>query len=181
MSTSTQRGSPASNRANCCMTTCARSMRIKKLMWWSPRLIPLSISSSSIVTICLRITPIVFVAVERPSPQVLAAGPGLTGIIRANTHRKTLDLALNLHPDTKEVFVISGTPEHDKRFETISRKELAGYEKRVRLTYLTDLPLHELMERVKELPQNSFILYVWHRSALETEKSLQTFEVLEKI
>ena len=126
-------------------------------------------------------SPIVFVAVERPPQQVLAAGPGLTGIIRANTHRKTLDLALKLHSETKEVFVISGTPEHDKRFETISREELAGYDKRLRITYLTDLPIVELLERVKALPQESVILYVWHRSALETEKSLQTFEVLEKI
>jgi len=126
-------------------------------------------------------SPIIFVAVERPPQGVLATGPGLTGIIRANTHRKTLDLALKLHPETKEVFVISGTPEHDKRFETISREELAGYEKRARITYLTDLPLNELLNRVKGLPQDSLILYVWHRSALETEKSLQTFEVLEKI
>jgi signal transduction histidine kinase len=126
-------------------------------------------------------SPIIFVAVDRPSPPVLTSGPGLTGIIRANTHRKTLDLALKLHPETKEVFVISGTPEHDKRFETISREELAGYDKRARITYLTDLPLNELLNRVRELPQNSLILYVWYRSALETEKSLQTFEVLEKI
>jgi len=126
-------------------------------------------------------SPIVFVAVERPSQEARAAGPGLAGIIRANTHRKTLDLALKLHPETKEVFVISGTPEHDKRFETISREELAGYDKKFRITYLTDLPILELLERVKALPQDSVILYVWHRSALETEKSLQTFEVLEKI
>jgi signal transduction histidine kinase len=126
-------------------------------------------------------SPIVFVSVKRPAQGVLAAGPGLTGIIRANTHRNTLDLALKLHPETKEVFVISGTPEHDKRFERNSREELAGYDKRVRITYLTDLPIVELLNRVKELPQESIILYVWHRSALETEKALQTFEVLEKI
>lgn len=126
-------------------------------------------------------SPIVFVAVKRPPQQVLAAGPGLTGIIRANTHRKTLDLALKLHPETKEVFVVSGTPEHDKRFETISRDELAGYDKRVRITYLTDLPIPELLNRVKEMPEESVILYVWQRSALEAEKSLQTFDILEKI
>jgi len=34
---------------------------------------------------------------------------------------------------------------------------------------------------VKELPQDSLILYVWQRSRLETEKALQTFHVLEKI
>jgi len=66
-------------------------------------------------------SPIVFVAVKRPPREVLAAGPGLTGIIRANTHRKTLDLALKLQPDTQDVYVISGTPELDKRFETVAR------------------------------------------------------------
>lgn len=126
-------------------------------------------------------SPIVFVAVSRPSPEVLAAGAGLTGIIRANTYRKTLDLALNLQPETQEVFVISGTPELDKRFETVAREELAGYEKRFRITYLTDLPLNDLLNRVKELPQSSIILYVWQRSAIDNEKTLQTFQILEKI
>lgn len=126
-------------------------------------------------------SPIVFVAVRRPPPEVLAAGPGLTGIIRANTHRKTVDLALKLQPETQELYVISGTPERDKRFEAASREELAGYEKRVRISYLTDLPVSELMNRVKDLPPQSIILYTWQRSPIESEKALQTFQVLEKI
>ena len=125
--------------------------------------------------------PIVFVGIRRPPNEVVTTGPGLTGIIRANTHRKTLDLALKLHPQTREVFVVSGSAERDKRFERIARQELAGYENKVRITYLTDLPVDELMNRVKELPQDSLILYVWQRSRLETEKALQTFNVLEKI
>ena len=126
-------------------------------------------------------TPIVFVAVKRPPFEVLNAGPGLTGIIRANTHRKTLDLALKLQPDTQGVYVVSGTPELDKRFETVAREELAGYEKIVRINYLTDLPVSDLVNRVKVLPPRSIILYVWQRSAVESEKELQTVQVLEKI
>lgn len=126
-------------------------------------------------------SPIVFIAVKRPPREVLAAGAGLTGIIRVNTHRKTLDLALKLHPETEEVFIISGTPEHDKRFETSAREELAGYEKKFRITYLTDLPVSDLLNRVKQLPPRSLILYVWQRSAVESEKPLQTIQILEKI
>jgi signal transduction histidine kinase len=126
-------------------------------------------------------SPIVFVVVRRPPPAVLTSGAGLTGIIRANTNRKTIDLALKLHPQTKDVFIVSGTPERDKRFEDVSREALAGYENRVRLNYLTDLPLNELTKRVKELPRDSIILYVWQRSALEEEKSLQTYQILERI
>lgn len=126
-------------------------------------------------------SPIVFVAVRRPPPEVLAAGPGLTGIIRANTHRKTVDLALKLQPETQELYVISGTPERDKRFEMAAREELTGYEKRVRISYLTDLPVSELMNRVKDLPPRSIILYVWQRSAEDSEKALHTFQILEKL
>ncbi|HEU4933659.1 MAG TPA: ABC transporter substrate binding protein [Pyrinomonadaceae bacterium] len=126
-------------------------------------------------------SPIVFVGVRRPPKEILTAGPGITGIIRANTHRKTLDLALKLHPGTKEVFVVSGSAERDQRFEKVAREELAGYDKKVRISYLTDLPVSELSNRVKDLPKDSLILYVWQRSALETEKTLQTFDVLERI
>ena len=126
-------------------------------------------------------SPIVFVAVRRPPPEVLAAGPGLTGIIRANTHRKTVDLALKLQPETQELYVISGTPERDKRFEMAAREELAGYEKKVRITYLTDHPVSDLVNRVRALPQRSIVLYVWQRSAVESEKALQTFQILEQI
>ena len=125
-------------------------------------------------------SPIVFVAVKRPPPEILAAGPGLTGIIRANTHRKTLDLALTLHPDTEQVFVISGTPELDKRFEIAARLELSTYENRVRITYLTDLPLNELIARTASLPKHSIILYVWQRTP-GAQSQLQTHEILELI
>ncbi len=126
-------------------------------------------------------TPIVFVVIKRPDPAVLAAGPGMTGIIRANTHRKTVDLALHLQPDTKQLFVVSGSPELDKRFETAARQELAGYEKRVNITYLTDLPVSELVERVKNLPKQSIILYVWQRSSVPDERALQASDVLQRI
>jgi signal transduction histidine kinase len=125
--------------------------------------------------------PIVFVGVKRPPPNVLAAGAGLTGIIRANTHRKTLDLALTLHPDVKQVFVVSGTPELDKRFEIIARQELSSYEHRVSFTYLTDLSLNELIATTSSLPKQSLILYVWQRFSTGDEKYLQTHEILERI
>ena len=125
--------------------------------------------------------PIVFVAVKRPPPEIREAGPGLTGIIRANTHRKTIDLALTLHPETEQVFVVSGTPERDKRFEVVAREELANYENRVRINYLTDLPLNELIAKTSSLPQRSIILYAWQRFSSGDQKHLQTHEVLDLI
>jgi len=54
-------------------------------------------------------TPIVFSATDNPSAADLMSGAGATGIVFVNTYRKTLDLALKLHPGTKQVFIISGT------------------------------------------------------------------------
>src|SRR5262245_58050203 len=92
----------------------------------------------------LRRTPIVFVAARYPTDEQLSAAPGILGLVNITAHRRTLDLALRLHPDTEQVFVVSGTLEHNKRLEALAREELQGYEDRVRITYLTDLPPREL-------------------------------------
>ena len=126
-------------------------------------------------------SPVVFLAVSRPSPEILAADAGMTGMIQANSHRKTVDLALSLQPDTKNLFVVSGTTEQDKKFETIARQELANYENRLNITYLTDLPLDELTNRLKSLPPKSVILYVWDQEITPDGKTLQTYQVLDRI
>jgi len=126
-------------------------------------------------------SPIVFVANQPPASDKLSVPPGLTGIINQSTHEQTLDLALRLHPDTKQVFVISGSPEHDKRFETVARQELQGFESRIQITYLTDLPLGDLIARTASLPKHSVALYVWQRALNEQGKQLETYEVLGRI
>ncbi|MCM3905384.1 MAG: sigma 54-interacting transcriptional regulator [Pyrinomonadaceae bacterium] len=126
-------------------------------------------------------SPIVFLANNSPSPESLAAGPGVTGIIHQSTHRETLALALKLHPNTKQVFVISGSPERDKRFETVARRELSEFSNQVEITYLTDLPLNELISRTASLPSNSIAMYVWQQSVNDQGKHLETYEVLAQI
>ena len=125
--------------------------------------------------------PIVFEAIDRPSHQQLAAGPGMTGVIPASTHKQTLDLALRLHPDTKQVFVISGNLEHDKSLENIARNELADFENRVRINYLTDLTPADLVRTASSLPKHSIILYVWQQARNEKGEILETFEILPTI
>src|SRR6185295_16820359 len=98
-------------------------------------------------------TPIVFISARHPTREKLMARPGMTGIVNLNAYSKNLDLALRLHPRTEQVFVISGTLERDKRFEILAREELARYENRIPITYLTDLTPDELIEQMKRLPE----------------------------
>jgi hypothetical protein len=48
------------------------------------------------------------------------------------------------------VFVISGSLQHDRRFETAAREDLRDYEGKVSITYLTDLLPPELAIENKE-------------------------------
>ncbi|HKQ80478.1 MAG TPA: ABC transporter substrate binding protein [Blastocatellia bacterium] len=126
-------------------------------------------------------TPIVFVMSSYPNTEQHLAGPGLTGIVTNNTYRKTLDMALKLHPGTEQVFIISGTLERDKRIETVAREELQGYESKVGITYLTDLPPNELIAKAENMPERSIILYVWQQAQNEQGKFLESADVLALI
>ena len=81
-----------------------------------------SISSSNTGTSFFLKVPIVF-ATERPE-RGRSLGAGATGITFGNSYRKTLDLALRLHPGTEQVFIVSGTLNHDKAVRTIVRDDL---------------------------------------------------------
>ena len=127
-------------------------------------------------------TPIVFAAVDPPSSENIMAGAGMTGIvIHQSAYRETVDLALKLHPDTNQIFVICGALDNNKRFESVARAELAPYENRVKITYLIDLSLTDLIARTSNLPPKSLVLYVWQQATDERGKLLETYEVLARI
>ena len=125
-------------------------------------------------------SPIVFVANNPPAPGVLAPWPGATGIHYQNSYRETLDLALRLHPGIEHVYVVSGSPQQDRRYQKAAESELNDYDN-LKITYLTDLPLPELMATTKSLPANSVILYVWQQALNEQGKLLDSYEVLARI
>src|SRR5215831_350950 len=126
-------------------------------------------------------TPIVFTAFFRPAPEETIIGPGLTGIFARNEYRGTLNLALRLHPGTEQVAIISGSPQRDKVFERRCRDALKGYERNVSISYLTDLPLAELIDKTRSLPQRSLILYVYQQAIDEQGRILQTEDVLDLV
>src|SRR5262245_19763404 len=64
--------------------------------------------------------PLIFIATKSPPPEIVSKDAGMTGVITINAYRKTLELALKLHPETEQVFIISGTPEHDRRIESLA-------------------------------------------------------------
>ena len=128
-----------------------------------------------------RQVPIVFYTPNPPAPNLLAANPDVTGVVVFGKYRQSIDLALGLHPNTEQVFVISGTLNHDQQFEKAARDELKGYEGKVQINFLTDLAPDDLVARTKSLPARSIVLYVWQQARDQNGNLLETANILDSI
>jgi hypothetical protein len=71
-----------------------------------------------------------------------------TGVILKINMSRTLDLAMQLQPETRRVFVASGASAFDKYYLDVFRSQLSAFEKRLAFTYLVGLPMPELLTRV---------------------------------
>jgi hypothetical protein len=87
------------------------------------------------------------------------------------------DIRLQLG-DFSQVFVVSGTLTHDKAFESIAREELQCNQNEIAIHYLTDLSLEELTARVKDLPRDFVIIYVWQQLRDRRGNVLESPDVL---
>jgi signal transduction histidine kinase len=121
-------------------------------------------------------------ATERPVDPKQMAASDATGVVYANSYRRTIDLALKLHPGTEQVFIISGSPANGGRsYESIARDELKGFEASVAIHYLTDVPPEELVERARNLPQRSIAFYIWQQARNSHGKLLESPEILTPV
>jgi signal transduction histidine kinase len=94
---------------------------------------------------------------------------------------KTLDAAIRLLPDTRQVFVVAGQTRYDRALTAFVRAELNPYGNRLSITYLTDLPMSKLLERVRYLPSHSIVAYLTFFKDIEERQFLNSIDVLPQI
>jgi PAS domain S-box-containing protein len=104
-------------------------------------------------------TPIVFCGIDRRELGGRALPSRVTGVLLKRAFAPTLDIALKLHPRTRRVVFVAGTSEFDSRLLEQAREELLLYKDRLDFTYLTALPMHDLLSQVSELPPHTIVLY----------------------
>ena len=80
-----------------------------------------------------------------------------TGILAGLDFKKSLASALQLQPETRMVLVVGGTSELDKDYIAVARKDFQPFEGRVDFTYLTNLSIEEIEQRVAHPPPHSII------------------------
>jgi signal transduction histidine kinase/ABC-type uncharacterized transport system substrate-binding protein len=73
---------------------------------------------------------------------------------------KSVGAALGLLPETRHIFVVAGQSEYDRSLTALVKTDLTTYANKLDVIYLTDLPMSELQERVRHLPDHSIVLYL---------------------
>ena len=103
-------------------------------------------------------TPVVFWGLSE-SGLTPALGPRFTGIWAVPEPEKTLDAALQLLPGTRHVVVTGGSSPFDREVIALFRERFRPYESRLDFTYLTDLTMPDLLERLKHLPSDTIVVH----------------------
>ena len=105
-------------------------------------------------------TPIVFLVLDRRNLAGLTLGPNVTGVWGETNYKVNLDLALTLHPGSKEVVVISGVSEWDNYWRAQAQEEFRAYEDRLKFTYLLGLTIPEQQRALAGLSPQAIVFFV---------------------
>jgi PAS domain S-box-containing protein len=92
----------------------------------------------------------------------------------------TLEIALNLVPDAKRVFVVSGAHELDRKVEDLARGDFKKWDGRLEFRYLSNLPLDEILAAVSSAPPETIVFFMGFAADV-TGKNYTTREVGKRL
>jgi PAS domain S-box-containing protein len=70
----------------------------------------------------------------------------------------TLEIALQLVPDAKRVYVVAGAYETDIGTENLARRAFKKWEDRLEFSYLSNMPLEEVLTKISGAPPGTIVL-----------------------
>lgn len=100
--------------------------------------------------------PVVFCSVSGYD-SAACAGRAMTGLRESIDIKATLDLALRLHPETREVAVVTDLTRTGMALEKKAREVFAEYAPRIAFRYLNDLSFEELDDTVATLRSGTIV------------------------
>jgi len=104
--------------------------------------------------------PVVFTSVSPQTHNALRLPANITGIISEFNLDKTLALAERLQPEASRLFVIAGSGEVDRRWQSVARRTIEDRERKFEVTFLFDRSHAKLMEEVENIPRDAIVLYL---------------------
>ena len=104
-------------------------------------------------------TPTIFCTIWGGIPDEVRHGMPFTGVLAQLDAEGTLNAALHLLPNTKHVVVVGGAGRFDQGFEAVAKQSFHNYESKLEFTYLFDLTMPALLERLKHLPDDTIVYH----------------------
>src|SRR4029077_3874 len=79
---------------------------------------------------------------------------------------------------TKHVVVVGGVAPYDRHLETLVKERFRKYESKLEFTYLTDLAMPDLVERLRHLPSNTI---VFHTSMMQDAAGSHFVDAIQSV
>jgi hypothetical protein len=102
--------------------------------------------------------PIVFCLPHIGGSGAPAPDSDFTGVENDLAPTETLQVALRLRPGAEHAVVLGGVSDFDKQEQDDVKQELEGFTNRLDITFVTDLVMPDLLERLRHLPPHTLIL-----------------------
>ena len=102
--------------------------------------------------------PVVFAGINNFQPGQLNGRTGVTGVKEFQDIKGTIDLALNLHPQTKRVLFVADDTSSGQALISQVKAEAPLFKKRIELLYNPPAPFADLEKQLKKLPPDSLVL-----------------------
>jgi len=83
-----------------------------------------------------------------------------TGVVFPLNMKSSIDIAIQLHPDLRHVFVVSGVSDSDRYYQDLAREQFRTYDDRLDFTYSSGLAMPDLLRRLAELPQHTIVYFL---------------------
>ena len=74
--------------------------------------------------------------------------------------KKTIEAALRLFPATRHVVIVAGSSAFDRMGVSIIKEDVAALASELNFSYMTDLGMNQLLQRLRQLPEQTIVLYV---------------------
>jgi ABC-type uncharacterized transport system substrate-binding protein len=101
--------------------------------------------------------PVVFCSVSGFKPE-MREQLKLTGLRESIDIRSTVQIAMQLHPDTKNIAVILDKSRTGQALKSKAQEALAQWTDKVRVSYLEDFTVTQLRSKLAQLPEKTIIL-----------------------
>jgi PAS domain S-box-containing protein len=105
-------------------------------------------------------TPVVFCGINYFEDYMLAEHPHFTGILETPDIKKTLALAMNLHPQLEEIIIINDSSQAGRVNRSVIDRIISDWGDTYRFHLIDNIDMASLLEKVASLEDSTIVLWV---------------------